>query len=102
MPRQSLVKTPMTGAERQARYRAVKDWRGGYPHPAARSDRRGRASSAGMTPSPGSSTCRPNMPPGWTPCRTINMTVRPRRPCGDRRIRSHRASGDRTAARLRP
>jgi hypothetical protein len=78
MSRPSIGDIAMTGAERQARYRTAAH------RSFASADRpTGRAgSSAGMTPSPGLSSCRRSMPRGWTRCRTISKTVQRPKLCG--------------------
>src|ERR1022692_4506805 len=63
MPRPLVNEERMTGAERQARYRAA------------------RMANGGTIPSPRPWSCGPSMPAGWTRCRTTNRTVRSPRPC---------------------
>ena len=70
----------MTGAERQARYRAAHGWRTGHSH-SRPVDRRSRIQRWNDTIA-GLWSCRSNTPTGWTRCRTTNRTVRSRRPCG--------------------
>ena len=81
MPRPSISETPMTGAERQARYRAAHA--DGAPvirirRPADRRSRiqRWNDTIAALT------ELQAEYAAGWTRCRTINRTVPRRRPCG--------------------
>jgi len=80
MPRRSLGDTAMTGAERQARYRAA---RLGAPVIRVRRppDRRGRAQRWNDTVA-GLTGLQASMPPGWKRCPTINTTAPPPRRCG--------------------
>jgi hypothetical protein len=81
MPRPLVGEEPMTGAERQARYRAVHA--AGAPVVRTRRpvDRRSRIQRWNDTIA-GPSSCRPSIPAGWTRCRKTNRTVRLPRPCG--------------------
>lgn len=80
MPRPSVGETPMTGAERQARYRAA-------PPPARRSFARGALLIAvaefndGMTLSPASLDCRSSIAIGWRRYPIISKTAQRPRPC---------------------
>ena len=82
MPRPSIGETAHDRRRTSgAISRRARGWRTGCSHHAARST--GAAgSSGGTTPSPRPWSCRPNMPTGWTRCRTTNRTVRSQRPCG--------------------
>ena len=99
MPPRSLGDTAMTGAERQARYRAA---RLGAPVIRVRRppDRRGRAQRwndtvAGLTDLQAEYAA-------WLEALPDNQHDSATALACDRRTRSHRASGDPTAARLRP
>ena len=80
MPRKSIGETAMTGAERQARYRAART--AGAPvirirRPADHRNRAKRRTSHVV----GSSKHRSNMPHGWIDCRKTCGTVRSPRHC---------------------
>jgi hypothetical protein len=79
--RPSVGETPMTGAERQARYRTAHA--AGAPIIRIRrpANRRSRI-QPGTTRSPRPLSCRPSMPHGWTRCRTTNRTARSPMGCG--------------------
>ena len=80
MPRASIGETAMTGAKRQARYRAAQV--NGVPVIRIRRpvDRRSRIQRWNDTIA-AEWNCRPSMPHGWTRCRTTNRTVCSPRRC---------------------
>jgi hypothetical protein len=73
----SIADIAMTDAERQALPCRTDERDTGVPHPPTG----GAGSSAGMTLSPGLSSCRRGMPRGWTRWRTISKTVQRPKPC---------------------
>ena len=85
MPRPSIGETAMTGAERQARWRAARETGRSFASAGRQTAEAG--SDAGTIRSPQPWNSRLSTPHGWMPCRTINRTARWPMPC-DRLLNS--------------